>query len=252
MQYWSVKYLALYVQFWAPGDGRKTRLKHAERFTEINKLRNVAPCWLCSANILAMHGPMNIKWTLFIHSFKSLQIGCSVLDDNERCYKQRTARRILSRYVSATNTVKGKSHVPDSEIGCYPPLSMDPFQTNCSYLSVYLLKENPITRTRVGIVCPLGSTAVKLWDVSFSPGFRYVRPCWLPARSERGASRRNAPSKHLDVPISNSLSTTDKQADQPDETVRHTTPSTCCLCWAAMVGYSSINPLNTELNPICQ
>jgi len=35
---WSDKYLTLYVQFWAPDDERKTRLKHAERLTEINKL----------------------------------------------------------------------------------------------------------------------------------------------------------------------------------------------------------------------
>jgi len=37
-QYWSDKYLALYVQFEAPDDGRKTRLKHVECLTEINKL----------------------------------------------------------------------------------------------------------------------------------------------------------------------------------------------------------------------
>jgi len=41
----SDQYLKLYVQFWAPDDGRKNRLKHAERLTEINKLRNVASCW---------------------------------------------------------------------------------------------------------------------------------------------------------------------------------------------------------------
>jgi len=29
--------LTQYVQFWAPVDGRKTRLKHVERLTEINK-----------------------------------------------------------------------------------------------------------------------------------------------------------------------------------------------------------------------
>ena len=34
---------------WAPDDGRKTRLKHVERLTEINKLCNVASCWLYSA-----------------------------------------------------------------------------------------------------------------------------------------------------------------------------------------------------------
>jgi len=37
------------------------RLKHAERLTEINKLRNVASYWLYCANILAMYGPMNGK-----------------------------------------------------------------------------------------------------------------------------------------------------------------------------------------------
>ena len=49
----------LYLQFWAPDDGQKNCLKHVERLTEINKLWNVASCWLYSANILAMHGPMN-------------------------------------------------------------------------------------------------------------------------------------------------------------------------------------------------
>jgi len=34
------------VQFWAPDDGRKNRLKHVERSTDINKLWNFAYCWL--------------------------------------------------------------------------------------------------------------------------------------------------------------------------------------------------------------
>jgi len=50
VRYWSDKYLTLYVQFWAPDDGRKTHLKHVERFTEINKFWIVASCWLYSAN----------------------------------------------------------------------------------------------------------------------------------------------------------------------------------------------------------
>jgi len=54
--------LTLYMQFWAPDDGRKNHLKHVERLTEINKLWNVASCWLYSANTLAMHGPMNVKF----------------------------------------------------------------------------------------------------------------------------------------------------------------------------------------------
>jgi hypothetical protein len=40
------KYPMLYIQFWAPDDRRRNRLKHAEHFTEINKLCNVASCWL--------------------------------------------------------------------------------------------------------------------------------------------------------------------------------------------------------------
>ena len=56
----------------------KPRLKHVERFTEINKLRNVASCWFYSENILAMHGAMNGKFKstiiLFtVRYFNSLQ-----------------------------------------------------------------------------------------------------------------------------------------------------------------------------------
>ena len=36
-------------------------MKHVERLTEINKLRNVASCWLYTANILGMHGHMNVR-----------------------------------------------------------------------------------------------------------------------------------------------------------------------------------------------
>jgi hypothetical protein len=35
-----------HIQFWAPVDGWRNRPKHVERFTEINKLCNVASCWL--------------------------------------------------------------------------------------------------------------------------------------------------------------------------------------------------------------
>jgi len=45
----------------------KNRVKHLERLTEINKFWKVASCCLCSANILAMHGLMNVK---HITSFK--------------------------------------------------------------------------------------------------------------------------------------------------------------------------------------
>jgi hypothetical protein len=40
------KFPMLYIQFWAPDDRRRNRLKHVEHFTEINKLCNVASCWL--------------------------------------------------------------------------------------------------------------------------------------------------------------------------------------------------------------
>jgi len=39
----------------------KPRLKHVQRLTEINKLWNVASCWLYSAKILAMQRHMNVK-----------------------------------------------------------------------------------------------------------------------------------------------------------------------------------------------
>ena len=43
-------------------DGKKPRLKLVDRLTDINKLWNVASCWLYSANILALHGTMNVKF----------------------------------------------------------------------------------------------------------------------------------------------------------------------------------------------
>jgi len=52
----------LYVQFRAPDDGRKSRLKHVEHHIEISKLTKVATCWLHSENILANHGPTNVKY----------------------------------------------------------------------------------------------------------------------------------------------------------------------------------------------
>ena len=50
------------VQFSAPDDGRRYRLKHVEHLAETNKkLWSVASCWLYFRNIIAMHGPMNVK-----------------------------------------------------------------------------------------------------------------------------------------------------------------------------------------------
>ena len=39
------KYPMLYIQFRAPDDGRRNRLKHVEHFTDINKLCNAASRW---------------------------------------------------------------------------------------------------------------------------------------------------------------------------------------------------------------
>ena len=45
------------MQFLAPDDGRKSSLKIVQRLTEINKLRNVASCWLYSEK-----HPSSSKW----------------------------------------------------------------------------------------------------------------------------------------------------------------------------------------------
>jgi len=44
-RYLSDQYPTLYVQFWAPDDGRNNRLKHVECLTEIKKLWNAASRW---------------------------------------------------------------------------------------------------------------------------------------------------------------------------------------------------------------
>ena len=59
------KNLMLYIQFWAPDDGRRNHLKHVEHFAETNKLCNVVSCslyleirfrctdpWTSNANVL--------------------------------------------------------------------------------------------------------------------------------------------------------------------------------------------------------
>ena len=57
----------LYIQFLAPDDGRRNRLKHVENFTEINKLYNFASCWLYTylkKKTFAMLEPMNVKFKI--------------------------------------------------------------------------------------------------------------------------------------------------------------------------------------------
>ena len=49
------------MQFCVPNDGRKIRLKHVERLTEINKFEKLCILLVVLCDILAMHGPMNVK-----------------------------------------------------------------------------------------------------------------------------------------------------------------------------------------------
>jgi len=81
----SGKYLMMYVQFWAPDDEQKNRLKYVERLTEINKLRNVTLFWLYSANILAMHRTMNVKFIqILFHLSYLLRIFPFYMSDKEK------------------------------------------------------------------------------------------------------------------------------------------------------------------------
>ena len=61
--------LTLHVQFSASDDGRKNRLKHVERLTEINKLWNVATCWLYSAKEL-------LDWIGIDHEMNVRDVHC--------------------------------------------------------------------------------------------------------------------------------------------------------------------------------
>ena len=65
-QYWC---LTLYVQFWAPHDGRKTRLKHVERLTEIKwKKSHLVGCTL--RIYYRSTDLMNVKGATFFSSWK--------------------------------------------------------------------------------------------------------------------------------------------------------------------------------------
>ena len=66
--------ICLYVQFWVTDDVEKNRLKHVESLTEINMLWYVAPNWLNSANILAMHGPMNVEGFIYLRPLCALNL----------------------------------------------------------------------------------------------------------------------------------------------------------------------------------
>ena len=68
------KYPMLYRKFWASDDGRRNRLKHVEHFTEINKLCNVASCWLYLKIILRCSDPWtsNLRNLPLYQNFKQL------------------------------------------------------------------------------------------------------------------------------------------------------------------------------------
>jgi len=75
-RYLSDQYLTLYVQFWAPDNGQKNRLKHVHHFTEINKLSNVTSCWLYFGNISRNVWNFSRYFEIFIYDFK---ISCRTL-----------------------------------------------------------------------------------------------------------------------------------------------------------------------------
>ena len=68
------KYRMLYIQFWAPDDRRRNRLKHVEHFTEIYKLCNVASLWLCLEIYLRCTDP----WTSNVLTCYVDEIFCSL------------------------------------------------------------------------------------------------------------------------------------------------------------------------------
>jgi hypothetical protein len=45
----------------APDDGWRYHPKHVEQFPDINKLFNVASCWIYIGIYFTMHGPVNVK-----------------------------------------------------------------------------------------------------------------------------------------------------------------------------------------------
>jgi hypothetical protein len=67
--------------FWAPDDGRRNRLKHAEHFAEINKLCNVASCWLYLEIYLRCTDPWTSKliYTLVL-KFSTSHVDLSRVD----------------------------------------------------------------------------------------------------------------------------------------------------------------------------
>ena len=87
--------LLLYVQSWAPDDGRKDRPKHVECFTRINNLRNRCILLVLLQEYITMHGPMDVKFTvrtLQLHSTFLITCISKRALHSGKCGRRRTGR----------------------------------------------------------------------------------------------------------------------------------------------------------------
>jgi hypothetical protein len=89
----------LYIQFWVPGDGWRYRLKHVEHFTEINKLCNVASCWLYLEIYLRC---TDLLTSDIWNSFSDSCIADPLLD----LYEQAFWSRVITEKIPADEEVK--------------------------------------------------------------------------------------------------------------------------------------------------
>ena len=85
-------------------------LKHVQRLTEINKPRNAASSWLYSANILAMHGPMNVRKKRSTYVSK-------LFSDRFARVKIRLSTSTFNMYVPSTSTLHQRAaHLSDTMV----------------------------------------------------------------------------------------------------------------------------------------
>ena len=90
------------MQFWTSDDGRKNRPKHVQRLTEINKLWNVASCWLFSASNLFMlvkkHGKVQLFLYLGLHPQCEITTGLDFQTNRNiccHCWEMKLASSII-------------------------------------------------------------------------------------------------------------------------------------------------------------
>ena len=114
------KYPMLYIQFWTPDDGRRNRQKHVEHFTEINKLCDVASCWLYLKIRLRCTDPWTSNMTLC-----RLEFLCGwIIWYSDRCY-----RPVASYCCMASPSIS------------YPPLSRTGYRSIVTFsLGVFKLQ----------------------------------------------------------------------------------------------------------------